>query len=64
MPATLLEVKGAQVKIELTVALSRSMLDTEERIQEALNEAGSIASREALKHFDTDGSPIQLGPEI
>ena len=37
---------------------------TEERIQEALNEAGCIASREALRDFDTDGSPIQIGPEI
>jgi len=64
MPATLIEVKGTQVKIELTVALGRSMLDTEERIQEALNEAGSLASREALKYFDTDGSPIQIGLEI
>lgn len=40
------------------------MLDSEERIQEALNEAGCIASREALGYFDTDGSPIRIGPEI
>ena len=64
MPATLIEVQGTQVKIELTVELSRSMLDTEERRQAALNEAGSLASREALKYFDTDGSPIQIGPEL
>lgn len=64
MPALLIEVKGSRVKIELTVELGRSMLDTEERIQEALNEAGCIASREALRYFDTDGSPIQIGPEI
>ncbi len=64
MPATLIEVRGTQVKIELTVELSRSMLDTEERLQAALNEAGCIASREALGYFDTDGSPIQIGPEI
>lgn len=64
MPVSLIEVTGSRVKIELTVELSRSMLDTEERIQEALNEAGCIASREALGYFDTDGSPIQIGPEI
>lgn len=64
MPVSLIEVKGSRVKIELTVELGRSMLDTEERIQEALNEAGCIASREAPGHFDTDGSPIQIGPEI
>ena len=64
MPAALIEVKGSRIKIELTVELSRSMLDTEERIQDALNEAGCIASREALGYFDTDGSPIQIGPEL
>jgi hypothetical protein len=64
MPAALMEVKGSQVKIELTVELSRSMLETEERIQDALNEAGCIASREALGYFDTDGSPIRIGPDL
>jgi hypothetical protein len=60
----LVEVKGSPVKIELTVELSCSLLATEEAIQVALNEAGCIASREALRYFDTDGSPIQIGPEI
>ena len=64
MSASLIEVKGNRVKVELTVELSRSMLDTEEAIQVALNEAGCIASREALRYFDTDGSPIRIGPEI
>lgn len=64
MPARLVEVKGTQVKIELTVELSRSLLATEEAIQVALNEAGCIASREALGYFDTDGSPLQIGSEL
>jgi hypothetical protein len=64
MPAHVVEVQDTQVKIELTVELSRSMLETEEAIQVALNEAGCLASREALRYFDTDGSPIQIGPEI
>lgn len=64
MPARVVEVKGSQIKIELTVDRSRSMLETEEAIQVALNEAGCLASREALRYFDTDGSPIQIGPEI
>lgn len=64
MSARLVEVKGSQVKMELTVELSRSMLETEEAIQVVLNEAGCIASREALKYFDTDGSPIKIGDEI
>ena len=64
MPAHWVEVKGTQVKIEITVELSRSRLDTEEAIQVALNEAGCLASREALRYFDTDGSPLQIGPEL
>jgi hypothetical protein len=64
MPARLVEVKGKQVKIELTVELSRSMLASEEAIQVVLNEAGCIASREALRYFDTDGSPLKLGAEL
>lgn len=64
MPARLVEVKGTQVKIELTVELSRSMLETEEAIQVVLNDAGCLASREALRYFDTDGSALQIGPEI
>lgn len=63
MPAKLIEVTGHQVKIELTVDLSRSMLETEEALQVTLNEAGCLASREALRYFDTDGSPLQIGPE-
>lgn len=64
MSASLVEVKGTRVKVELTVELSRSMLETEEAIQVALNEAGCITSREALRYFDTDGSPIKMGDEI
>lgn len=64
MPARLAGVEGTRVKLELTVELSRSMLNTEEAIQEALNEAGCITSAEALKYFDTDGSPIEIGGEV
>jgi hypothetical protein len=36
-------------------------LETEETIQAALNEAGQLATQEALQQFDTDGSPLVLG---
>jgi len=38
-------------------------LESEEKVQTALNEAGSIVTGEALKcfGFDTDGSPIVFG---
>lgn len=61
MSAKLISVEGPKVKIELTIELSKSMLDSEVRIQEGLNEAGCIAAREAMKHLDTDGTAIKLG---
>jgi hypothetical protein len=39
------------------------MLDTEINIQKGLNEVGCIASKEALKYLDTDGSPLKIGEE-
>jgi hypothetical protein len=49
------------VTVELSVELSGSMLESEDRIQSAVNEAGVALSREALKRFDTDGSPVMTG---
>ena len=49
------------ITIEVTLPLSGSMLQAEETIQDALNEIGLLATEEKLKHFDTDGSPIQFG---
>ena len=49
------------ITIEVTLPLTGSMLQAEEAIQDALNEAGLLASEAKLKQFDTDGSPIQLG---
>jgi hypothetical protein len=37
------------------------MLESEIKIQEKLNEAGRIASKEALKQQDTDGSVLEIG---
>jgi hypothetical protein len=61
MSATLIERQETMVTIQVQIRLTRSMLDTEEAIQQALNEAGALASGEALKQFDTDGSPLVLG---
>jgi hypothetical protein len=38
------------------------MLDFEETLQHRLNDAGVVATAEGLKQFDTDGSPITVGP--
>jgi len=61
MSTTIIERQEASVTIQVTIPLTRSMLDTEEAIQQALNQAGVLASAEALKQFDTDGSPLLFG---
>jgi hypothetical protein len=61
MSTTIIERQENSVTIQITVPLSRSMLATEEAIQQALNQAGALATAEALKQFDTDGSPLVFG---
>jgi hypothetical protein len=61
MSATLIERHENAVTIQIRIPLSRSLLATEDGIQTALNEAGLLATTEALKQFDTDGSPVQIG---
>jgi hypothetical protein len=61
MPATLVERGDSFVTIEVRIPLSRSLLDTEHAVQQALNDAGLLATTEALRQFDTDGSPLRMG---
>ena len=61
MSAAIIERQESSVTIQISIPLSRSMLETEEAIQQALNQAGVLATTEALKQFDTDGSPLQMG---
>src|SRR4051812_35995621 len=61
MPARIVERQENAVTVQISIPLNRSMLDTEEAIQKALNEAGVLATGEALEQFDTDGSPLLLG---
>ena len=56
--------EGQRVTVEVSVELTNSMLSTEEAIQQALNEAGTVLTGEALQYFDTDGSPIEIGGEV
>jgi len=64
MGAQLLSIEGSQVKIEVTIDLRRSMLTSEENIQQTLNETGCIATEAALKYLDTDGSEIDIAGEV
>ena len=48
--------------LQVEVPYNGSMLDFEETLQDRLNEAGVVATAEGLRQFDTDGSPITVGP--
>jgi hypothetical protein len=50
--------RGA-IQIELEIGSCHDLVDCEEAIQRALNEAGTLATAEVLKRFDTDGQPIE-----
>jgi len=50
--------QGGMLTLELTLDLNGSMLEMENHIQDELNQAGCLATAEALKQFDADGSPI------
>lgn len=49
------------VTIQVRVEFGPSMLESERRIQDAVNAVGSAATSEALGQFDTDGDPIVVG---
>lgn len=61
MPARLESVNGTTVTLTVEINLNGSMLAMEGDIQHALNEAGLVATAQALTRFDSDGSPIVLG---
>ena len=63
MNAKLISLDNDTVTIELKVKLGGSMLASEAAILNTLNEAGCIATKEALTRFDTDGSRIELGDD-
>jgi hypothetical protein len=59
--ATVVERTDERVTVQVSVALRGSLLEMEEAILEATNAVGCCATEEALKDFDTDGSPIRVG---
>jgi hypothetical protein len=61
MSATIISKKQESFIVQIEIPLGKSMLDGESLIQDALNEAGMLATGELLKQFDADGSSIQLG---
>jgi len=62
MAAKVVRRSGDKLVVEVEIDLSgRSMLDKEMAVREAVNEAGALATSDALAAFDTDGSPIVSG---
>ena len=43
MGVQLISIEGTKVKMEVTIELSRSMLTSEENIQQSLNETGATS---------------------
>lgn len=60
MPAQLMEQKDNTLTIQFTVSLTGQMLDDEQALQQALNEAGQAAMIPMIKQFDTKGEPIRV----
>jgi hypothetical protein len=58
MPAAIVSRSDTAFTIQIEIPYRSSMLDAEEAIQDRLNEVGTLATAEALRRFDTDGSPI------
>src|SRR5579883_1661862 len=62
MNATIIARTDTAFTLQIEVPYNGSMLDFEEALQDRLNEAGVVATAEGLQLFDTDGSPITVGP--
>jgi hypothetical protein len=62
MNATIIARTPTSFTLQFEIPYSGSMLDFEETLQGRLNEAGVVATAEGLRQFDTDGSPITVGP--
>ena len=60
MSAKVIKRGKSGVTIQIQVPLSPNMLQGEEAIQRAVNEAGLVATQELLDQFDTDGSPVSV----
>jgi len=59
--ADIISRNGEEITIQFKLKLSGSMLEMEQAIQIGINEAGCVATKEALTKFDSTGAPIQIG---
>ena len=61
MTAKIIKRTDDRITIQLEIPIFDSMLQSESKIQDCLNEAGILATQEVMKSYDTDGSPIIVG---
>ena len=61
MVATIVNETADSLTLQIVIPFNRSMLEAESALQDALNEAGTLATANFLQRFDTDGSPIVIG---
>ena len=60
MPAELIQHKNSTLTVQFTVTLTGHMLEDEQSLQDAVNDAGCIAMVPMIKQFDTNGEPIRI----
>ena len=60
MEAKIIKSDSKSITIEFTIPIQEDMLDSEEMIQQGVNQAGLLATQYALSQFDTGGQPLEL----
>ena len=63
MSIQLISQQGNERVYQISVKFTDSMLESEDLIQDAVNDLGKEATHDLLKTFDTDGTPIVLNNE-
>ncbi len=61
MSATIVSQTEEFLTLEVKIPVTRDMWQGENNIQDALNEAGQVATAHLLKLHDTDGKPLVMG---
>ena len=56
--STVIRNADGSITVSITLTLEGDMLEMENTILDTVNKIGCAATGEALKRFDTDGSPI------
>ena len=60
MIAKIIRSDDDELTIQVKVKITGSLFEAEHAILDACNEVGKLATSQAIKKFDTDGSPIQI----